>query len=47
MIRNFLEPAPNLDGESILITGVTGSFDKAFVCKVLRRYNELVARTGI
>lgn len=38
MIRNFLEPAPNLDGKSILITGGTGSFGKAFVRTVLQRY---------
>ncbi|MFE0013682.1 UDP-N-acetylglucosamine 4,6-dehydratase (inverting) [Mesorhizobium sp. NPDC059054] len=38
MIRNFLEPVPNLDGKSILITGGTGSFGKAFVRTVLQRY---------
>lgn len=38
MIRSFLEPAPNLDGKSILITGGTGSFGKAFVRTVLQRY---------
>lgn len=38
MIRSFLEPVPNLDGKSILITGGTGSFGKAFVRTVLQRY---------
>lgn len=38
MIRSFLEPAPNLDGKAILITGGTGSFGKAFAHAVLKRY---------
>jgi len=37
MIRSFLEPAPNLDGKAILVTGGTGSFGKAFVRTVLQR----------
>lgn len=38
MMRSFLEPAPNLDGKAILITGGTGSFGKAFARAVLKRY---------
>ncbi|MGN6534673.1 MAG: polysaccharide biosynthesis protein, partial [Mesorhizobium sp.] len=38
MIRSFLEPAPNLDGKAILVTGGTGSFGKAFVRTVLQRF---------
>jgi len=38
MIRSFLEPTPNLDGKTILVTGGTGSFGKAFVRTVLKRY---------
>lgn len=38
MIRDFLDPAPNLDGKAILVTGGTGSFGKQFVRTVLERY---------
>ncbi|MEC5290528.1 polysaccharide biosynthesis protein [Aurantimonas sp. C2-6-R+9] len=36
--RDFLNPVPDLDGKSILITGGTGSFGKSFVKTVLARY---------
>jgi len=38
IVRTFLDPAPNLDGSSILVTGGTGSFGKAFIRSVLGRY---------
>lgn len=38
MIRSFLDPAPNLDGKAIMVTGGTGSFGKAFVRTVLQRF---------
>lgn len=37
-MRTFDAPAPDLDGASILITGGTGSFGKAFVKTVLQKY---------
>lgn len=37
-MRDFLNPAPDLDGKAILVTGGTGSFGKAFVRTVLKRY---------
>jgi len=37
-MRSFDTPAPSLDDASILITGGTGSFGKAFVRTVLDRY---------
>lgn len=37
-LRNFLDPAPSLDGKTILVTGGTGSFGQAFVRIVLERY---------
>mgnify|MGYP003656794875 FL=1 len=39
MIRNFANPEPNLADCSVMITGGTGSFGKAFVRKVLRDFN--------
>jgi UDP-N-acetylglucosamine 4,6-dehydratase len=36
--RSFLEPAPDLSGTSILITGGTGSFGQGFVKRVLEQY---------
>lgn len=38
MMRDFLNPVPALDGKSILVTGGTGSFGKAFISTVLKRY---------
>jgi len=35
---DFLSPAPDLDGASLLITGGTGSFGKQFVGAVLERF---------
>ncbi len=37
-IRSFGSPAPELDGASILVTGGTGSFGKAFIRSVLNRF---------
>lgn len=37
-MKSFNAPAPDLNGKSILVTGGTGSFGKAFVRTVLRRY---------
>jgi UDP-N-acetylglucosamine 4,6-dehydratase len=37
-VFEFLEPKPQLDGHSILVTGGTGSFGKRFVKSVLERY---------
>ena len=37
-MRPFDTPAPPLDGASILVTGGTGSFGKAFVRRVLERF---------
>jgi UDP-N-acetylglucosamine 4,6-dehydratase len=37
-IRDFLNPAPSLDGTSILVTGGTGSFGRAFVQEILKTY---------
>lgn len=37
-MRDFLTPTPNLDGKAIMVTGGTGSFGKAFVRTVLKRY---------
>jgi UDP-N-acetylglucosamine 4,6-dehydratase len=36
--RDFSNPAPDLDGKSILVTGGTGSFGKAFIRRVLDRF---------
>ncbi len=36
--RTFDDPTQNLDGKSILITGGTGSFGKAFLRAILGRY---------
>ena len=36
--NNFAEPAPDLDGASILVTGGTGSFGNAFLRTVLDRF---------
>lgn len=36
--RSFADPTTDLDGETILITGGTGSFGRAFVRTVLNRY---------
>jgi len=36
--RTFMDPTPNLDGASILVTGGTGSFGKAFIEGVLQRF---------
>lgn len=38
-MRSFETPTPPLDGLSILVTGGTGSFGKAFISTVLKRYN--------
>ena len=38
IIRDFINPEPDLDNASILITGGTGSFGRAFVNTVLDRY---------
>jgi UDP-N-acetylglucosamine 4,6-dehydratase len=37
-IRDFSQPAPNLDDKSILVTGGTGSFGRAFVRHVLANH---------
>ena len=37
-VRDFLHPQPDLDGRSILVTGGTGSFGRAFVGAVCERY---------
>jgi UDP-N-acetylglucosamine 4,6-dehydratase len=37
-MRDFLNPASDLNGKSILVTGGTGSFGKNFVRTVLQRY---------
>ena len=37
-MTSFRNPEPDLDGQSILVTGGTGSFGKAFVRTVLARY---------
>jgi UDP-N-acetylglucosamine 4,6-dehydratase len=36
--RDFLQPRPDLDGKSILITGGTGSFGRAFVASVSKSF---------
>ena len=38
MHRTFSDPAPSLDDRSILVTGGTGSFGKAFIKTALARY---------
>ncbi len=38
MFNDFLAPAPDLNGASILVTGATGSFGRQFVKTVLQRY---------
>lgn len=38
LIRDFSHPAPALDDKSILVTGGTGSFGRAFVRHVLTKY---------
>ena len=37
-IRDFSNPAPDLDGKSILMTGGTGSFGRAFIGALIKRY---------
>lgn len=37
-MQRFYEPFPDLNGASILVTGATGSFGKAFVGRVLARF---------
>jgi UDP-N-acetylglucosamine 4,6-dehydratase len=37
-MRDFLKPAPDLDGASILVTGGTGSFGNAFITTIAERY---------
>jgi len=37
-MRTFQTPEPDLDGASIVVTGGTGSFGKAFIRRVLDRY---------
>ena len=37
-MRQFLEPAADLNGHAILVTGGTGSFGKQFIKTVLERY---------
>lgn len=37
-IRKFDTPFPDLDGKSLLVTGGTGSFGKAFIAAVLDRF---------
>jgi UDP-N-acetylglucosamine 4,6-dehydratase len=37
-VRNFDQQLPDLDGKSILVTGGTGSFGKAFIAAVLERW---------
>ncbi len=37
-VRQFLEPAADLNGHAILVTGGTGSFGKQFIKTVLERY---------
>ena len=37
-MRTFETPTPSLDGTSILVTGGTGSFGKAFIREALERY---------
>lgn len=37
-MRNFLNPAPDLEGSNILVTGGTGSFGRAFVRTVFDLY---------
>ncbi len=37
-VRSFIEPAPDLDDASVLVTGGTGSFGNAFLRTVLERY---------
>lgn len=37
-VKRAYEPAINLDGASVLVTGGTGSFGKAFVARVLQRF---------
>lgn len=39
MKRDFLKPAPSLDGANVLITGGTGSFGHTFVRTLLERYS--------
>jgi UDP-N-acetylglucosamine 4,6-dehydratase/5-epimerase len=36
--RDFLHPRPDLDGKTLLVTGGTGSFGRAFVAAVCQRY---------
>lgn len=37
-MKRFYEPCPDLNGASILVTGATGSFGKAFIGRVLERF---------
>lgn len=39
MLRSFTEPAVNLTGKTVLVTGGTGSFGKAFVREVLATHH--------
>ena len=38
LVRPFLSPMPNLNDASILVTGGTGSFGKAFIQSVLQNF---------
>ena len=38
-MRDFLNPVPDLNGASIMVTGVTGSFGNAFIRGVLEKFN--------
>ena len=38
-MRDFLNPVPDLNGASIMVTGGTGSFGKAFISSVLDKFN--------
>ncbi|MDB2548545.1 UDP-N-acetylglucosamine 4,6-dehydratase (inverting) [Paracoccaceae bacterium] len=37
-MKNFINPVPNLDAKTVLVTGGTGSFGRAFVKEVLDRF---------
>jgi len=37
-MREFLDPIPDLDGTTILVTGGTGSFGQAFIRRVLTKF---------
>jgi UDP-N-acetylglucosamine 4,6-dehydratase/5-epimerase len=38
-LRDFSHTVPDLDGKSVLVTGGTGSFGRAFIRRVLGRFN--------